>query len=187
MAGGTQHAAKARSVRRATSRRSCQCPDSYLSPLGISSSARQRHADGTLRPGTDAQERAPACTSDMATSATMLHPAKVPMTAGIVIPTPATHAIAISVAVSIAPPSADIAMVADADVIVGSAMMILLGVNKHSRADSPCLHLDDAKTGHKEGNAVPSRHSLKNMPSCPETRHRRYRTRPNLRNLANNP
>ena len=54
----------------------------------------------TLR---NAQERAPACTRDMATSAIALHPTNVPSAAGIMMPIPMTFPIAITVTVSMAP------------------------------------------------------------------------------------
>lgn len=72
----------------------------------------------------------------MATSATALHPTNVPMAAGSIILAPVTLAIAISVAVSIAPVSVDTAITVGADAIVDFAMTILLGVQTHRRADS---------------------------------------------------
>lgn len=72
----------------------------------------------------------------MATSATALHPTNVPIAAGSMMLAPAPPAIAISIAVSIAPVSVDTAMIVGADVLVDSAMTILLGVQMHHRADS---------------------------------------------------
>jgi hypothetical protein len=73
----------------------------------------------------------------MATNATALHPTNVPIAAGSMTLIPVTLAIAISVAVSIAPVSIDTAITVGADVLVDSAMTILLGVQLHCRADSP--------------------------------------------------